>query len=126
SFSISGGDIGGTHPTIGVGNNNVAVGTKNWLERYYVSTAGTFNAMDNCKAKGSGWRLPTIVELDSIRDQAKGSAPYSYLPAIVSGSYWSSSERSATNAYHLYFDNGGVSGNSKSLFGYSRCVRGAM
>jgi len=124
SFDISGGDIGGTHPTIGVGNSNVAVGTKKWLERYYTSTAGTFNAMDNCKAKGSGWRLPTIVELDSIRDQAKGSAPYSYLPAIVSIHYWSSSETSTTNAYVLYFGNGNVYNGNKSDSNYVRCVRG--
>jgi len=122
--AISGGDIGGTHPTIGVGNNNVAVGTKNWLERYYISDLGTYLAMDNCKAKGNGWRLPTILELDSIRDQAKGSAPYSYLPAIIAGSYWSSTEYSTSNAYYLNFLNGTVGSYYKSSAYYVRCVRG--
>lgn len=124
NFEISGGDIGGTHPTYTVGNSNVAIGTKNWLERYYTSPAGTFNAMDACKTKGLGWRLPTIVELDSIRDQARGGAPYTYLPNIVSGGYWSSSEDSSTNAYSLRFSNGGVYTYVKSGAGYVRCVRG--
>jgi len=125
NFDLYGGDIGGTHSIIGVGNSNSAVGTKNWLERYYSNSAsGTFNAMDTCKAKGIGWRLPTIVELDSIRDQAKGSSPYSRLPNIIAPSYWSSTESSATYAYYLYFANGNVSYSTKSGSTYVRCVRG--
>ncbi len=125
NFDLYGGDIGGTHSTIGVGNGNTAVGTKNWLERYYSNSAsGTFNAMDACKAKGIGWRLPTIVELDSIRDQAKGSSPYSRLPNIVAIGYWSSSEYSTTNAYSLYFGSGNVLNLAKSSSYYVRCVRG--
>jgi len=125
SFSISGDDIGGTHPSnLQCGDNNYTIGAKHWLERYYESPAGTFDAMDACKAKGSGWRLPTILELDSIRDQAKGSAPYSRLPNISSVYYWSSSEYSAVSAYTLYFDNGQVSSRSKSSSSYVRCVRG--
>ena len=125
NFSISGGDIGGTHTTLGVGSENTAIGTKNWLERYYTSPAGTFNAMDACKTKGLGWRLPTIVELDSIRDQAKGGAPYTYLSNIVSSYYWSSSEYSSTIPFFLYFSNGNVgTGNAKSNARYVRCVRG--
>jgi len=126
NFSISGGDIGGTHTTLGVGNSNVAIGTKNWLERYYsTSSAGTFNAMDACKTKGLGWRLPTIVELDSIRDQAKGGAPYTYLSNIVSTYYWSSSEFSSTYPFYLNFSNGNVNPNlAKSSAFYVRCVRG--
>jgi len=80
--------------------------------------------MDECKAKGSGWRLPNLLELDSIRDQAKGAAPYSRLPGIASAYYWSSSEGSATYAYTLYFDTGSVYSDSKSLSDTVRCVRG--
>ncbi|KPJ55727.1 hypothetical protein AMJ49_06485 [Parcubacteria bacterium DG_74_2] len=120
--SLTGDQIGGTHTSgLIVGNNGVNVGTKNWLNRYY--TSGTFPAMAACKDKGSGWRLPTILELDSIRDQAKGS-PYSYLPNIVASDYWSSSEDSANNGYTLYFGNGDVSNHTKSYYSYVRCVRG--
>ena len=127
NFSISGGDIGGTHTTNRVGNNQLAIGTKNWLERDYTSPAGTFNAMDACKAKGLGWRMPNILELDSIRDQAKGSAPYSRLPNIVSNFYWSSSELSSTTPFRLYFSSGYASTtNAKGGANRVRCVRGAM
>jgi len=117
-------DIGGTHGNINVGNDPDNVNGKSWLERYYVSSAGTYTAMDECKAKGSGWRLPNILELDSIRDQGKGSAPYTYLPGILSSHYWSSTECSSTSAYHLYFTSGSVYAYNKTSSYYVRCVRG--
>ncbi|MFH1462683.1 MAG: DUF1566 domain-containing protein [bacterium] len=122
---ISGGDIGGTHnASLQAGDENESIGAKNWLARYYTSTAGEFNAMDICKAKGSGWRLPNLLELDGIRDQAKGSSPYSRLPNLLATSYWSSTESSASVAYYPYFTNGQVSTNSKTSTNYVRCVRG--
>jgi hypothetical protein len=122
--AILAGDIGGTHTTNTVGNGGTAIGTYKWLERYYTSAVGTYLAMDGCKAKGLGWRLPNILELDSIRDQAKGVAPYSRLPNIVSNSYWSSSEFSGANPFHLNFNGGSVSSLAKSTAFYVRCVRG--
>ena len=81
--------------------------------------------MDACKALGLGWRLPNILELDSIRDQAKGSAPYSRLPNVGSNYYWSSTEASSTYAWPLYFNNGNAFyGANKSSANYVRCVRG--
>jgi hypothetical protein len=124
NFDLIGEDIGGAHPTFSLGANNVAIGGKKWLERYYSNSAsGMFNAMDACKTKGLGWRLPTIIELDEIRDQAKGS-PYSYLPNIVANAYWSSSEYSTSNAYFLNFSLGYAYGNTKSISSFVRCVRG--
>ena len=124
-FSISGGDIGGTHSAdLRAGTGNTLIGARNWLERYYTSAAGTFDAMDACKAKGSGWRLPNILELDSIRDQAKGSAPYSRLPGIQSTYYWSSPESGSDGAWSLSFSPGSVSNLAKTSNGYVRCVRG--
>jgi hypothetical protein len=124
NFSLFGFDIGGTHPSgLKVGNNSADVSSKNYLERNYSNTQGMFNAMDLCKAKGSGWRLPNILELDSIRDQAKGSAPYTRLPSMASANYWSSSENSSTNAYNLNFNNGNVNSYNKSNSYYVRCVR---
>lgn len=122
--SIAGGDIGGTHGTLSVGNDPDDVTGKNWLARDYSSEEGTYLAMDECKALGSGWRLPNILELDSIRDQGIGVAPYTYLPNIVSLNYWSSAEGSSTNSYNLYFGSGSVYRFSKSISNYVRCVRG--
>ena len=125
SFSISGDDIGGTHPSnLQCGDENETIGAKHWLERYYESPAGTFDAMDACKAKGSGWRLPTILELDSIRDQAKGFSPYSRLPNIAAHYYWSSTEYSSDCAYRLNFGDGQVYYSSKTYNYYVHCVRG--
>ncbi|MGD0576648.1 MAG: DUF1566 domain-containing protein [Candidatus Staskawiczbacteria bacterium] len=125
SISISGGDIGGTHTTNTAGNNNQSIGGYNWLERNYTSTNGTapyYPAMDACKALGLGWRLPNILELDSIRENA---SPYTHLPNITAGYYWSSSENSSSSAWNLYFGNGVANGSSgKSASYYVRCVRG--
>jgi len=136
STAISGEEIGGTHDSsLKAGAENTIIGAKNWLNRYYWTGTNKFSAMDACRAKGSGWRLPTILELDSIRDQAKGSRPYSRLPGIAEDSYWSSSESSATIAFTLnfyagYICNGPKIYNSYVCFGYTwfgaevRCVRG--
>lgn len=124
NFSISGGDIGGTQSANLIVGGNTNVGNKVWLERYYTNTSGMFNAQDICKAKGPGWRLPNILELDSIRDQAKGSSPYTRVPNIVATYYWSATEGSSTSAYYLTFLNGSVYNFSKSTSYYVRCVRG--
>lgn len=124
NFSISSGDIGGTHPSsLTIGNGSADASSKNWLNNYYTNTPGMFNAMDTCKAKGSGWRLPNILELDSIRYQAKGSSPVTGLPNIVAASYWSSSEYSSTYPYYMIFSNGIVNVSNKSNAYYVRCVR---
>jgi hypothetical protein len=127
NFSISGGDIGGTHPsglTAGVTGTNI--GNKKWLAKNYSSTSGTFPAQDDCKGMGSGWRMPNLLELDSIRDQAKGSSPYTRLPNIVGNLYWSSTEYDSSDAEYLNFSNGAVAvtGTSKTGNGPLRCVNG--
>ena len=117
-------DIGGTHPSnLRAGDGNTLIGEKNWLERYYWSASGTYPAMDVCKAKGPGWRLPTILELDSIRDMSAPGAK-TRLPGIATTYYWSSTEYSASSAYSLNFSNGWVYSNSKANLHNVRCVRG--
>ena len=124
-------DIGGTfssaYNSYTFGGNAAIGADKNWLERYYTSPAGTYLAMDACKAAGLGWRLPNILELDSIRDMGTGAGPYSRLPGITSTRYWSSSEGSSTNAWLLGFGSGDVGASfnlAKSNSLYVRCVRG--
>lgn len=120
SLSTVNGDIGGTHPTnLAVGNNATNVGGSNWLERFYTSAPGTFPAMDACKAKGLGWRLPNILELDSIR----GSSPYIWLPNFTGNYYWSSSESNSTNAYVMSSNGNVYDASNKSSGNYVRCAR---
>lgn len=118
--------IGGTHPVgLTVGKIGTDISNNNWLSMHYSS--GDFPAMVACRAKGEGWRLPTILELDSIRDQGKDSPPHSGLPNISNYYYWSSTEsinyRGAYGAYYLYFYNGVVLGTSKLSTINVRCVR---
>ncbi len=123
--SITGGDVGGTHEAnlyVGIDNNN-NVGGDNWLAQYYESSHGTYNAMDVCKNKGNGWRLPNILELDGIRDNDADDS--SELPGITPVGYWSSSEHSSSNAWYLSFCSGVVDDIAKSHFiSRMRCVRG--
>lgn len=120
-------DIGGTHTINKVGNNNQTITNFNWIERYYTSPVGSYPAMDACKALGLGWRLPTILELDSIRDQTPAPGTiYSRLPGIASIYYWSASEYSATTAWNVNFNNGNVNNNTKTNGNYVRCVRGYL
>jgi hypothetical protein len=126
STAISGEQIDGTHDNgVEVGNNNNGIGNEFWLNRYYNSPDepnNHFPAMDVCKQKGSAWRLPTILELDSIRDMTVPD-PHSQLPGIDSTYYWSSSESSASEAYYLRFYSGNVADGSKSGTARVRCVR---
>ena len=124
-FAIGEDDIGGTHPSgLTAGSSGKSVENKNWLAIDYASSVGTFNAQDACKALGSGWRLPTILELDSIRDQTKDSSSYSQLPNIRASNYWSSSEADIASAYFLTFNLGDIYTSDKSSNLYVRCVKG--
>lgn len=121
---IGEGDIGGTHPLgLTVGNSGMSVENKNWLAIDYTLAVDAFNAMDACKAMGSGWRLPTILELDSIRGQTENSPPYSQLPNIRASNYWSSSEAGTASAYFLTFKFGDVYTGDKASSLYARCVK---
>lgn len=89
------------------------------------------NAITYCENLTLGgyadWRLPNINELKSIRDMGRSS------PAIdttfantASDGYWSSTTYVAgtTYAWFVYFDNGHVGNNDKTVSFYVRCVRG--
>lgn len=121
-------DIGGTHTANKAGSGNTTITNYKWLERFYTSPVGSYPAMDTCKALGLGWRLPNILELDSIRDSTPtGGGVYSRLPGIVaSDDYVSASELGALYSLGMYFSSGTVAGgNYGKYFGHNvRCVRG--
>lgn len=125
--ALYGDQIGETHASgLKTGNNQIDKGGRTWLNRYY--SDGTFPAMNACKSGGSGWRLPNALELDGIRDQDKGSAPYTRLPNIVSGDYWTSTDSGdASKAAPLDFSNGnfgpGQGTDYKHHNKYIRCIR---
>jgi hypothetical protein len=90
-------------------------------------------ALDNCANKTvsgtAGWRLPSLVELNSVRD---ATLPPPYVPALFNGvqlaSYWSATTVASTPdaAWDVRLANGLVSRSSKGSFLLVWCVRGAM
>jgi hypothetical protein len=83
--------------------------------------------------KGTGWRVPTIKELETIVDDATGIDPVflpttdpGYVPDSAKGSYWSSTRMVTydSEAWLVSFGQGGAPGTAYSpLTYYVRCVR---
>ncbi len=78
---------------------------------------------------GTGWRLPTRMELITIVDYGRFSPTINtvYFPSAQPyANYWSSTSYAAqpSSAWTVYFFNGNVSWNSKTSANYVRCVRG--
>ena len=74
------------------------------------------------------WRLPDIIELQSIVDYGQTSTPIIdgvAFPGTNSSGYWSASSRASSSgsAWVVNFGGGNVSSNIKSNFFYVRCVR---
>lgn len=91
-------------------------------------------AKNYCTSKGTGWRLPTQIELFAMWTKCKGTnndatdseAASTALGAkFISGYYWSSSVCSGNSSRRclLYFSSGNFGTNSTSYGSYVRCVR---
>ena len=90
---------------------------KNWAE-----------AKAYCTAKGGGWRLPSIQELqDIVVDGAYNPSidTTAFVNYSTSNGYWSSTTYASSTSYAwiVYFYYGYTSSYSKSSTGNVRCVR---
>ena len=107
--------------------------TKLEWQRTDDNTTRTWNdALDYCAGltleSKSDWRLPDIVELQSIVDYGMASAPLIDGVAFTgtnSSDYWSASSRASSSgsAWVVYFGNGYVVNSFKTDFSNVRCVR---
>jgi len=81
----------------------------------------------NLSLPGTGWRLPTDFELETIVDFGKYSPSINttYFPGTRSSYYWSSTTLagSTTGAWVVYFYYGFSYFDGKASSGYVRCVR---
>jgi len=94
-----------------------------------------FDALSYCVNKNvggtAGWRLPSVVELNSVRDPTLAApfVPASVFTGVQSTFYWSSSVH--TNGFGTFewtvgFDNGNVVNGAFAHGGHAWCVRGPM
>jgi hypothetical protein len=76
---------------------------------------------------GTGWRLPTVKELQTIVDDSRTNPPIdaTAFPSTPAGTFWSSSPLagSSSGAWDVRFDSGRTEAPSVSLTLCVRCVR---
>jgi hypothetical protein len=77
-------------------------------------------------AGGTGWRLPTRIELVSLLTLSNGVIPaidQSAFPSTPAAPYWTSSTLAAGGVFIVDFDSGTVRTDTSSASYYHRCVR---
>ena len=86
-----------------------------WEQSPSTSTMNWPNAQTHCSSIGSGWRLPTLVEMHlSLVDMGRSSAPYivggsgggNLFESIQSNRYWTYTRRSMFDVFILNFNSG--------------------
>ncbi|OGG99118.1 MAG: hypothetical protein A2600_04915 [Candidatus Lambdaproteobacteria bacterium RIFOXYD1_FULL_56_27] len=93
---------------------------------YTWANALTYCSGNTAALAGTGWRLPTKMELSWIvRNEGAAPTINTTFTGTVSGNYWSSTTYAlnSTFAWVVYFYSGDVDGSGKSSGSYVRCVR---
>jgi hypothetical protein len=113
--------------TIGTGT---ILDTKTNLTWQQPAPTGTYtwaNAKTYCSTLGTGWRLPTIKELQTLVDYSRSDSPKidSAFSGTVADHYWSSTvlAGSPSSAWSLGFSDGLTGNPDLPVMIYVRCVR---
>lgn len=101
-----------------------------WQRAASAKAIGVADARTQCTKLGSGWRLPTRIELVSLLDYGRSAPPYIDLgafPAAPSGQFWTTSPvRAPSNSasyWSVDFGKGAVETSGSDSERYARCVR---
>jgi len=123
-----------TSSSLGVTAEGIGSGMSNTTTADSTCTSGAIQvAADYTNNSKTDWHLPSKDELNEMckyaRTQATGNTSVicnsggSLRSGFAAGSYWSSSESAAGNAWRQYFDYGNQYGSYKGLTYYVRPVR---
>ncbi|WP_455628221.1 Lcl domain-containing protein, partial [Parabacteroides chinchillae] len=129
-FNYDGGASSGTTGSDRNGTSSTATVTKEYSIEVEKTERGSTSyyqpAIDYCKGKGSGWRVPTQIELFAMYQNKSKLESVSGFAPFVSNYYWSSSvcsgnagKRCVLNFNGGSFSWGGTTGSNI----YVRCVR---
>jgi hypothetical protein len=117
-YTTSGGTVYDTKTKL-TWQQAVAPGTYTW--------AGAKTYCAGLNLVGTGWRLPTIKELQTIVDdsQANPAIDQTAFPSTPADWFWSSSPLAGSSsvAWGVYFNSGDTDYGDVSYTNYVRCVR---
>ncbi|WP_455628954.1 Lcl domain-containing protein, partial [Parabacteroides chinchillae] len=130
-FNYDGGAVSGTTGSDYKGVSSTAtISTPYSIEVSKTQPSGTYrydngNVKAQCTALGSGWRLPTQIELFAMYQNKSKLESVSGFAAFISSYYWSSSvyNGNADGRCGLYLSNGNFGWSSTSASFFVRCVR---
>jgi hypothetical protein len=110
-------------PSIGVVHDS-----KTGLDWQQTTTSMRYTYADALNYCPTGWRLPTIRELQSLVDDAAAAPPAidtGWFPSTQAEAYWSSTKYAPDTslAWHVYFYDGYTGFNTLQTANYVRCVR---
>jgi hypothetical protein len=96
-----------------------------WQREHSEQTLAFADAQQYCATMGSGFRSPSIKELNTLVDRRRFSPAIdtSYFPNTPSARFWSGTAATGSRGYLVEFQFGSGNTYDAELDGYSRCVR---
>ena len=114
-----------------VRDNNTGLVWERTVGSAFLTWANAISTCANRTVGGTvGWRLPSVIELNSLRDPSLAApfVPTSVFTGVQSDFYWSATSQDSdpTVAWIVGFGSGAVGGAFKTGTNHFWCVRGPM